>query len=168
VRRPRRTAADADFVSWYERDYGRVVRTLALAIGDLDLAEECVAEAFARALIRWRAVRSMDARSGWVYTVAMNIARDSWRKGRAERNWADSASICPPHPAPDEPDDVLWQAVAALSPQMRAAVALRYVADLPEHEVARVMGIARGTVASTLHRARVQLAAALDTPEECR
>lgn len=168
MRRPRPTAADADFVSWYERDYLRVVRTLALAIGDLDLAEECVAEAFARALTRWRAVRSMDARAGWVYTVAMNIARDSWRKGRAERNWADSASTCPPHPAPDEPDDVLWRAVAALSPQMRAAVALRYVADLPEHEVARVMGIARGTVASTLHRARVQLAAALDTPEECR
>lgn len=168
MRTPRQRHVDADFVSWYEQEYSRIVRTLALAIGDLDLAEESVAEAFARALARWRAVRSMHARTGWVYTVAMNVARDSWRKVRAERRWADSASLCPPHPAPDEPDDTLWRAVAALSPQMRAAIALRYVADLPESEIARVMGIARGTVAATLHRARVQLASVLDAPEECR
>jgi RNA polymerase sigma-70 factor (ECF subfamily) len=168
VRTPKQRDGDADFVSWYEQDYARIVRTLALATGDLDLAEECVAEAFARAWVRWRAVGSMEARNGWVYTVAMNVARDSWRKDRTERRLADAASSCPPHPGPDEPDDTLWWAVAALAPQMRTAIALRYIADLPENEIARVMGIARGTVAATLHRARVQLAAALVAPKECK
>ena len=167
MKAPRQRTAHAEFELWYDQEYVRVVRTLALAIGDLDLAEECVAEAFARALARWRSVGSMEARTGWVYTVAMNVARDSFRKGRAERRWADSVSLDRPVPAPEEPADVLWHAVAALAPQMRAAVALRYIADLPEGEIARVMGIARGTVAATLHRARTQLAATLRTPEEC-
>lgn len=166
--RPREHAVDAEFVLWYEQEYVRVVRTLALAIGDVDLAEECVAEAFARAFTRWRTVRSMSARTGWVYTVAMNVARDSFRKGRKERGWVDESLPDRPVAAPDEPDDVLWNAVAALAPQMRAAVALRYVADLPENEIARIMGIARGTVAATLYRARVQLAETLRAPEDCR
>jgi RNA polymerase sigma factor (sigma-70 family) len=167
MKAPHRRSVHADFVVWYEQEYVQVVRTLALAIGDLDLADECVAEAFARALARWRTVGSMNARTGWVYTVAMNVARDSFRKGRAERRWADSAAVDRVVKAPEEPADVLWHAVAELAPQMRAAVALRYIADLPENDVARVMGIARGTVAATLHRARIQLAATLRTPEEC-
>jgi RNA polymerase sigma factor (sigma-70 family) len=168
VTRPREHAVDADFARWYERDYVRVVRTLALAIGNIDLAEECVAEAFARALARWRTVGAMDAPTGWVYTVAMNVARDSFRKGRQERGRADATSRERLIAAPDEPDDVLWKAVAALAPQMRTAVALRYVADLSENDIARIMGIARGTVAATLHRARVQLAETLRAPEECK
>jgi RNA polymerase sigma-70 factor (ECF subfamily) len=167
VKTSRKGSVHAEFVVWYEQEYVQVVRTLALAIGDLDLAEECVAEAFARALARWRTVGAMKAPTGWVYTVAMNVARDSFRKGRAEHRWADSASLDRPVSAPEEPADVLWHAVAALAPQMRTAVALRYIADLPESEIARVMGIARGTVAATLHRARIQLAATLRTPEEC-
>lgn len=168
MKTPRERSVGADFVLWYEQDYARVVRTLALAIGDLDLAEECVAEAFARGLARWRSVGSMNARTGWVYSVAMNVARDSFRKGRRERAWADSTSPGRVVPAPDEPEDALWRAVAALAPQMRAAVALRYIADLPENEIARIMGIARGTVAAMLHRARKQLAATLRAPEECK
>lgn len=59
---------------------------------------------------------------------------------------------------PSAPDDQLWRAVARLAPRARTAVALRYVADLPEAEIAEIMGVARGTVAATLSSARKQLA----------
>lgn len=48
-----------------------------------------------------------------------------------------------------------------LSERQRLAVVLRYVADLPEDEIAAVMGVTRGTVASTLFEARRVLAGVL-------
>ena len=52
----------------------------------------------------------------------------------------------------------------ALTDRQRTAVALRYVLDLPEADVARIMGIARGTASATLATARRRLAAALAPP----
>jgi DNA-directed RNA polymerase specialized sigma24 family protein len=72
-----------------------------------------------------------------------------------------SAEPRPVSPAPEAPDDALWAAVAALPARTRHIVALRYVLDMPEVEIARVLGLKRGTVASTLSRARRQLSAAL-------
>jgi len=59
------------------------------------------------------------------------------------------------HPLP-QPE--IWVAVRQLPDRARTAVALRYVADLTEREIAEVMGISRGTVASTLFDARARLA----------
>jgi DNA-directed RNA polymerase specialized sigma24 family protein len=63
-----------------------------------------------------------------------------------------------------------WQAVAALPTRARHILALRYLLDLPEAEIAVTLGIARGTVASTLSKSRKQLAAVLarPTPESSR
>lgn len=150
------TAREAEFEAWYRRDFSQVVSTLRVAVGDHGLAEEATSEAFARALADWPKVREMAAPTGWVYTVALNQVR-SWARRRAleRRHLArqlDSDTV--PHP---EPDGQLWEAVRALPHKARTAIALRYVADLPEHEVAELMGISRGTVASILHRTRKQL-----------
>lgn len=67
---------------------------------------------------------------------------------------------------PPELDLELWEAVRDLPERMRTAVALRYVADLTEREVADIMGIAAGTVAATLHAARRKLAERLDDARE--
>ena len=55
--------------------------------------------------------------------------------------------------------------VRTLSDRQAQAIVLRYIADLPEAEIAEVMGIARGTVASTLFDARARLAELLGEPE---
>ena len=52
----------------------------------------------------------------------------------------------------------VWDAVATLSDRQREAIVLRFVADLPEAEIARAMKVSRGTVASTLADARKSLA----------
>jgi RNA polymerase sigma factor (sigma-70 family) len=48
---------------------------------------------------------------------------------------------------------VLWQAVQALPPRLRAVLVLRFYEDLTEAEVARVLGLPVGTVKSRCHRA---------------
>jgi RNA polymerase sigma-70 factor (ECF subfamily) len=63
----------------------------------------------------------------------------------------------------------LWDAVRALPPRARTAIALRYTGGLSEAEVAAAMNVAVGTASATLASARRALAAALaDTPEEER
>ncbi len=62
------------FESWYAREHPRMVATLLLATGDLDLATEGVDEACTRALARWERVSAMGAPTGWAYSVALNHA----------------------------------------------------------------------------------------------
>ncbi|WP_088286241.1 RNA polymerase sigma factor [Kineosporia sp. A_224] len=155
---------DADFSAWYVAAYPRVRRTLTLAVGDAELADEATAEAFARALVRWQQVQGMAAPHAWVHRVGLNLVRSALRRRRLERRWLARQRV-QDVPAPPEPDGPLWQAVAALPERMRTAVALRYVADLTEQQVADVMGITRGAVASSLSAARARLAQQLAPSE---
>jgi len=149
--------AGAEFAGWYAREFPRVRAALALAVGDVGLAEEAASEAFARALARWRSVRATSRPDAWVYTTALNHVRSRFRRARLERRYLarQRAGYLPP---PPDPDPALWAAVALLPPRARTAIALRYVADFSEAEVADAMGITRGAAASTLHKARARLA----------
>lgn len=145
------------FDAWYAREAPRVLASVTLAVGDRWLAEEATAEAFVRALERWPAVREARSPAAWVFTVALNQVRTAARRRSIERRFLrrQTADVVPPAP---EPELELWRAVSALPPRMRAVVALRYVGDLPQAEIAEVLGVTRGTVASTLHDARAKLA----------
>jgi RNA polymerase sigma factor (sigma-70 family) len=160
-------AGQVDFSSWYAGAAPRVLLTLRAVLGDELLAEEAVAEAFARAYGRWRKVSAMESPTGWVYVVALNHARSSARRRRRELDQAAEHPGIETSPGP-EPADPVWAAVGRLSTRARTAVALRYIADLPEAEVARLMGVSRGTVATTLHRARKALEAELRVEWEDR
>lgn len=152
-----------DFARWYAAELSGICRALTLAVGDSLLAEEAAAEAFARALNAWPRVGRMASPSAWVYTVALNEVRRGWRRSQLERRYQRrlrDESVPPPR----DPDDDLWRAVAALPTRERTAIALRYIGDLPEAQIAEAMNISRGTVAATLSHARRRLAAAL-TPD---
>jgi RNA polymerase sigma-70 factor (ECF subfamily) len=151
----------ADFTTWYELESGAVTRTLGAALGDLELAEEVAAEAFSRAFARWATVSRMSAPTGWVYRVALNEARSRFRRRTREQRLGRRRERAADVPAPECPDDALWNAVRALPPRSRTAVALRYIADLPEAEIAELLGISRGNVARVLHDARRQIATTL-------
>ncbi len=151
---------DHDFAEWYAAGYARVRRAVTLAVGDAALAEEATAEAFARALLHWRSVRQAHRPEAWVYRVALNQVRSGFRRAQLERRWL-ARQTAVHQPPPDEPQTTLWAAVAQLPPRARTAVALRYIADLSEAEVADAMGISRGTAASTLHKARARLSETL-------
>ncbi|NEE04479.1 sigma-70 family RNA polymerase sigma factor [Phytoactinopolyspora halotolerans] len=147
------------FDDWYVQAFPQVRGALALAIGDADLAEEAAAEAFTRALVSWRKVHALDSPTGWVYATALNHVRSTLRRLRLERRHQQRLRAGPrSYQPPPEPEPALWRAVAELPPRTREAVALRYVADLSEAQVAAVMGVSAGTVAATLHQARRRLA----------
>src|SRR5690606_31444521 len=69
------------FESFYEAERGRIVRAVALSLGDADLAAEATDEAFTRAYERWTTIAAGNP-GGWVYRVAMNWALSILRRHR--------------------------------------------------------------------------------------
>jgi RNA polymerase sigma-70 factor (ECF subfamily) len=153
----------ADLEGLFRTRRPALVGAVAAITGNRDLAADAVDEAFARAFARRARVEAMTSPSAWILTVALNHVRRAQRRGvrrrQAEERSAGRAGR--PWIEPDDPRHELWAAVAALPPRERTAVALRYLADLTEPQIADVMGIAPGTVGASLTSARRKLAAAL-------
>jgi RNA polymerase sigma-70 factor (ECF subfamily) len=151
---------DAAFAAWYRNEHPRLLATMMLVTRDLHVAQDITAEAFARALAAWKRVSAMESPTGWTYRVAVNLARRRARRGAIEqrllRRVAQPDVVFPAEHAID-----LWDAVRALPPRARTAIALRYTAGLSEAEVATAMKVAVGTASATLANARRTLAAAL-------
>ena len=159
------TERDPAFVDLFDHEYERCVRVARRILGDGDVAREIAAEAFARAWSRWPQLRQREA-GGWVVKVTVNLAIDATRRRRLPL----------PHAAPVAATDdtvatrlALAAALRKLPERQRHAVALRYLADLPEPEVARALGVSAGTVKTHLHRGLARLRTSLGDatfPEE--
>ena len=146
----------AGFEDWYRSRYERLVLALTVTSGSRAAAEDVAAEAFARAWERWPKVQAMASPDAWVFRVAQNDVRSRWRRLRVERRWLERQRR-PEPAAPGDVDPQLWAAVQALPERTRTAVALRYLGDLTQDEIAGVMGVAPGTVAAALHAGRAAL-----------
>ena len=127
--------------------------------GRRDVADDAVAEAFARAIARPDTVREPVP---YLYRVAFRIAAaDLERTGRQSELFETDRMVEDPEPAAD-----LMAALRRLTPSQRASVYLHYRADLPVREVARVMGTSTAAVKVHLMRGRRRLAALLRESEE--
>ena len=162
---------DAAFASWYRNEHPRLLAAMVIVTNDMHVAQDVTAEAFARALAAWNRVSNMESPTGWTYRVALNVARRRARRAaleqRAFRRMGPAGEGLPPERAIE-----VWEAVRALPPRARTAIALRYAAGLTEAEVAEAMHVAVGTASATLATARRTLAVALGEPsdtqaEEC-
>ncbi len=142
----------------FREDGPGVWRTiLAFTGGRRDIADDVVAEAFARAIQHSRTIQKPVP---WIYRVAFRLAREELDRDGQQT-----------HPIPEEtgePPDVsgLMGALRQLSPQQRAAIVLHYEADLPVAEIADRMGIASATVRVHLFRGRARLRELLGTEVE--
>ncbi len=139
-----------DFEAVFRSERDGLYRTmLAFTGGRTDISDDATAEAFARALSRWGELRDPVA---WTYRAAFRIAIDETRRdGRR----GSSEGVALPAATTDLVD--LMAALRSLSPNQRAAVVLRHLADLDVREVARRMNISSPTVRVHLHRARTRL-----------
>lgn len=162
---------NGDFDTFFDRHHVEVARTLALALGDDARAEDATQEAFAQAYRRWRRVRRMDRPDGWVYVVALNrarrqLGRDARRPDPepSSRGMTDAATADPTATVALELS--LRQALETLTPRQRAALILRYLADLPFASVAEAMGCSVGTAKATVHQALARLRVTLEDEEE--
>ena len=107
-----------------------------------------------------RAARRFDASrrfSTWLFQIALNLCRDFRRRPPPEPvDPVHLDGIAAQDGAPDAALDAR-RLLAALPEAQRSAVILRYWHDLPEDEVATILGCPRGTVKSRLHQAMKRL-----------
>ena len=142
------TADGPDFEQVYRDGADGLFRTLyAFTGGRRAIAEDAVAEAFARAIAL--DVRPRDPMA-WIYRAAFRIAIDEHRYEKRLTPEADAA-VDPP-----ELQDLLG-ALRRLSPNQRAVVVLHHIEGLSLRDVANKMGIAAPTVRVHLFRARKRL-----------
>jgi RNA polymerase sigma-70 factor, ECF subfamily len=140
----------------FRRHWPAAHRAAYLIVHDGAAAEDIAQEAFVSAI---RALDRFDRRRAfgpWLNRIVVNRAID-WSRARAIRREvaAEGLADAPADPsAPARPySDELMAALAALSPEHRAVVVLRYLLEYTPGEIAGVLGLPRGTVNSRLRRA---------------
>ena len=152
-------------IAFCREEYPRLVGALTLYTGDRDLAVELAQEGLARACRHWRRVEKMRSPGAWVYRVAINLANSTFSRRRLERLARQRLGALA-DPVMDAPDVVallaVRVAVAALPGRQRTAIVLRYFADLPVREVARLMRVEEGTVKALTSQGMENLRIALD------
>ena len=148
-------------------EYGRELQRVAfLILRDAAAAEDVVADTLITALERGASLRDAGALRPWLLRIAANHALQHRRRGIRV---VPLELLPPPTGVPDRTDAddraALWQGVAALPPRTRAAIVLRYYADLPVVDVAAALGVSANTVKSQLQSGLQQLRSALaDAP----
>lgn len=130
----------------------------AYAGGRRDVADDAVAEAFARAMAHADTVREPVP---YLYRVAFRVAAQDMRRMAQDSKLQDRLVT-------DPEGSVELLALAKLTPFQRAAIYLHYPADLPVREVARIMDTSSAAVKVHLYRGRRRLAQilAVDEPAE--
>jgi RNA polymerase sigma-70 factor (sigma-E family) len=148
-----------EFAEFYSSARDDCLRIVLVSVGDRQLAEDLVAEAFTRAWMSWPTVRVHPVPRAWVVRAALNVHVSWWRRRR--REVALDARVLPDdarQQAALEPvDQVLVAAVRALPPRQREVITLRVFFDLDTAATARLLGISPGTVGAHLHRALAAL-----------
>jgi len=142
---------------------------LAFAVlRDRHAAEDAVQEAAVRAWRAFPGLRDESRARAWFLKIVLNQCRATmrtrwWRSNLVlERVDAEVAS----HAGGAELRVDLERALRVLSRDQRAVLFLAYQMDLPQEEIARVLGVRVGTVKSRLHRAMARLRLALPSPLE--
>lgn len=153
---------DPEFEALFHELYASVLASVQRFVSARPAAEDIAAEAFARAYARWPHVQTLAWRDAWVMRVAINLAIDSTRKRRLPRQVIDTTTF----------DDAtvdrvaLARAMKRLPARQRDVVAMRYLADLSEQQVATALGISTGSVKTHLSRGLERLRSELDARPE--
>lgn len=158
-----------DIEALYQEYRVRIFRAIAGVVFDDAAAEDLTQEAFEKA---WRSRGSYrgdpDEVGAWLYRIAMNAAMSWLRRQRLVR-LLPTRLFFGSDPGAEglervENRQLADVALAALSPKLRAVVVLTYYSGLKRHEIASVLGVPSGTVASRLAMAQQMMRAALDRP----
>lgn len=145
-------------------DYPRLVRAVAMSCGSLPTAEDAVQEALTRAWERAGSGEQFDHLAGWVVTVALNLARNRFRRLKRELPLDARPALTTTAIDPTLVD--LSRAVAALPRRQREVVVLHYYLGYEIRMIASLLEVSDGNVKNALHRARASLARALGVEEE--
>lgn len=160
--------------------YARLVAVLAASTGDLALAEDALADAFAAALERWPVSGIPDNPEGWLITVARNRQRDVWKSaasrtsapldpalevvsaaGDAGADLADPFDAVDPLRIPDRRLELCFTcAHPAIDPVARTPLILQAVLGFDAAQIAAAYAVPTATMAQRLTRAKRRIARA--------
>ncbi|MGX1267704.1 RNA polymerase sigma factor [Streptomyces phaeoluteigriseus] len=150
----------------FRAEYGRAVAALVRFLGDIDLAEEAVQDAFATAVRRWPETGVPPSPAGWIITTARNRAIDRLRResSRDARHTEAALLHAPDDPSAEEGpvhDDRLRLIFTcchpALAPRSQVALTLRLLGGLSTRQIARAFLVAEPTMAQRLVRAKAKI-----------
>jgi RNA polymerase sigma-70 factor (sigma-E family) len=171
-RRSRPSRSREEFDQFVEDSVDGLLRTAYLIAWDFAAAEDLVQECLLRVARQWPRVRSMEYRTAYTRKVLVNLALDD---GRSRSRHRDELGHAGAHSVGEHEDDSavrvfggvesstdLTKALGQLAPRHRVTLILRYFDDLPEAQVAEVMGCSVGTVKSTTSRALERLRAIVE------
>lgn len=148
------------FASLFERYLDAIWRFFRRRVVDARVAEELTQETFLAVLQGAGRYEPTAAFRSYLFGIAFNLLAATRRQDGARLSAPGSRSVAPPaeDPTPD-PVVVLWvrQALEALDADDREILMLREYDDLSYDDIARVLGVAVGTVRSRLFRARLAL-----------
>jgi RNA polymerase sigma-70 factor (sigma-E family) len=148
---------------------GSLLRTAYLMAGNLAEAEDLVQETLLRVARHWPKVRAMEYPAAYARRVLVNVALDgaerrARRAGELAASDGDDATDLADIRAQRglygvDAQQELLGALGALTARQRAIILLRYWEDLPEADVAEILGCSVGTVKSTASRGLARLRA---------
>ena len=168
--------------SLYRLESGRVLATLVRLLGDLDLAEEAMHEAFATALERWPQTGIPDKPRPWLISTARFKAIDGMRRRAhfdgTQRDFAlymeariNEASLDDEEIEDDRLRLIFTCCHPALPPEGQVALTLREICGLTTEEIARAFLVTPATLAQRIVRAKTKIRETpipyeVPTPEE--
>lgn len=136
-----------------------------LILRDAELARDVVQEAMVRAWRDLPGLRDPDAWDAWLHRITVHTSMEAVRRRRRR---LVEVELLPDvdHHLPDSTDhianrELLELALAALEPEQRALIVLRYYVGMSVPQAAATLGIPLGTAKSRLHRSLNQLRAAV-------
>lgn len=146
------------------REYGdMLVRLAYLCLGDANLAEDAVQEAFLKAYRHLDSFRGESAERTWLSSIVINTCKDM-RRSSFMRYFQRTVPIENAEWYGKEQvwrDDSVLQAVMALPETDKQVILLRYYQELPVSKVAKIVGTSESAVASRITRAKSKLREAL-------
>ncbi|MBN1954333.1 MAG: sigma-70 family RNA polymerase sigma factor [Anaerolineae bacterium] len=163
----------AAFAEIYDRHQPAIYRYIFYRVGDVEIAEDLTAEVFVR-LVEKIGHFTYRGRPllAWLYTIARNLITDHYRRaGRTATMPEDEQLVCEKKLPEEYAQRALTRqwlaaAIANLTPDQRDVILMKFVADLDNATVARVLHKSVGAVKALQHRALTTLRRILEQDEE--
>jgi RNA polymerase sigma-70 factor (ECF subfamily) len=144
-----------EFRELYDQQYLSVYRSIRGVVMDSAAAEDLTQETFVRAYRARHRYTPTAPPGAWLRRIGVNLAISHLRRQKLAR-FLPARLYTPPHTREydqAEARDVVGKALTALSPKLRAAIVLHYYDGLTREEIASVLGVPAGTVASRIAKA---------------
>ncbi|MGY1715797.1 MULTISPECIES: SigE family RNA polymerase sigma factor [Geodermatophilus] len=155
---------DTCFESFVSREQAGLLRLAVLLAGDRGHAEDLVQTALLRTYRHWDRVAGRGDPTAYVRRAVVT-AHTSWRRRLSTGEQVVESVPDRAGPADErDGDEELRAALRTLPPRMRAAVVLRYYADLSEQQAAQAMGCSASAVNTQTTRGLARLRALLTAP----